>query len=209
MTGPEDHTGANRATYDRIAKLYFQRQPPRRPDEGSWFGALERGFVASLAVGGVVADLGCGPALDGYRFSRLGFRVVGMDLSAGMLATAAERHPGRLAQADLRALPVADHLVDAIWCAASLLHVPEEHTTLVLQEFGRALRPAGVLALMTALGDVAAFGPVPYAPEEVRWFVYRRREVLLQQLRGAGSSVTLEDQVATNRVWFAVLARRL
>jgi SAM-dependent methyltransferase len=156
-----------------------------------------------------VADLGCGPALDGYRFSRLGFRVVGMDLSAGMLATAAERHPGRLAQADLRALRVADHLVDAIWCAASLLHVPEEHTTLVLQEFGRALRPAGVLALMTALGDVAAFGPVPYAPEEVRWFVYRRREVLLQQLRGAGSSVTLEDQVATNRVWFAVLARRL
>jgi ubiquinone/menaquinone biosynthesis C-methylase UbiE len=131
-----------------------------------------------------------------------------MDLSAGMLSTAAELHPGRLAQADLRALPIGDHRVDAIWCAAALLHVPEEHTTLVLQEFGRALRPSGALALATALGEVAAFEPVPYAPQEVRWFVYRRREVLAQQLLEAGFSVTVQDETSSNRLWFTVLARR-
>lgn len=107
------------------------------------FSALERAFTNSLPVEGKLADVACGPALDGERFVGLGFNVVGIDLSAGMLAMAAERIPDRLAQADLRTLPIDTGCLDGIWCAASLLHTPEADTVAVLKELKRTLRHHG------------------------------------------------------------------
>ena len=66
---------------------------------------FEASFLAGLPPGGVVADLGCGPAVDGARLASKGCRVVGVDISAGMLRIAAEGLDGRVVQADLRDLP--------------------------------------------------------------------------------------------------------
>jgi ubiquinone/menaquinone biosynthesis C-methylase UbiE len=45
--------------------------------------------------------------------------VTGIDRSAGMLAIAAKALPGRVAQADLRSLPLASESLDGIWCSAA------------------------------------------------------------------------------------------
>jgi ubiquinone/menaquinone biosynthesis C-methylase UbiE len=132
-----------------------------------------------------------------------------MDLSEGMLAVATNRLRGRLAQADLRSLPIASSGLDAIWCVASLLHVPEPDTATVLGEFRRILRSAGQLALVTALGDSAEFEPVPYAPDEQRWYVFRDRDRLLDQLETAGFRVEADDRIAGNRDWLTVLAEAI
>ena len=150
--------------------------------------------------------MGCGPAMDGGRFAAKGYRVLGLDLSAGMLAVAAERLPGRLVQGDLRALPLISGQLDAIWSVASLLHVPQRDTSKVLLEFRRTLRDTGTLALITALGDRDVFEAVPYAPDEQRWFVYRNQHRLVQQIRDAGFRVDFEGQVEGNRLWSTVLA---
>jgi SAM-dependent methyltransferase len=123
-----------------------------------------------------------------------------------MLAIAARSLGGRALQADLRAIPLASHQLDGIWCIASLLHVPEQDTDRVLLEFRRTLRHSGSLALVTALGESSRFEPVPYAPDEERWFVYRHADRLIKQLVAAGFHTRIEEQIQGDRLWYGVLA---
>ena len=74
----------------------------------------------------------------------------------------------------MRALPLVSRRLDGIWCVAARLHVEESDTPEVLHQFRRTLRDGGVLSLVTAAGESQGWEPVPYAPFERRWFVYRR-----------------------------------
>jgi SAM-dependent methyltransferase len=204
--GSLDVTSLNRATYDRIAVRYAEDTRRKQSDEAGWLSALEGDFLARLPPGALVADLGCGPGVDGARLAQNGLRVVGMDLSAGMLSLAASRLEGRVAQADLRAVPLRPGRLDGIWCVAALLHVPEDRTDQVLRDLRRAVRSGGALVLVTALGDSARFEDVPYAAGERRWFVYRSPAGLGEQLHLAGWTVRKQAQIAGNRRWVAILA---
>jgi SAM-dependent methyltransferase len=204
-TDLEDRTALNRSTYDRIAARYVENQIRNESGSSNLFASLQEAFLADLPVGGFVADLGCGPARDGARFASEGFRVVGMDLSFGMLS-AASGLAGCLAQADLRAIPIAGGALDGIWSVAALLHVAERQTDQVLREFRRALRPAGTLALVTALGDGSRLEAVPYVPSEQRWYVYRRPEILRDRVESAGFAIRVEDHLGGSRPWCAILA---
>jgi SAM-dependent methyltransferase len=201
-----DFTTVNRETYDRIAGLYAANQREKQPSDGRWFPDLEDAFLEGVPARGLLADLGCGPALDGARFAEAGFRVIGMDLSAGMLAIAARSLGGQIAQADVRAPPIREGRLDGIWCAAALLHVPEEDTAQVLREFRRTLKPSGSLALVTAVGDGARLESVPYAPDEKRWFIYRGADRLRLQMREAGFSAPIDNRITGNREWVTLLA---
>jgi len=202
-----DPTAHNRATYDRIAAGYAENQSRQRAGGADTFAGLHRAFSALLRPGQVVADLGCGPGGDAVQIAAQGLRVVGMDLSAGMLDVASGVLPGRLAQADLRALPLRPGSLDGIWCSAALLHVPLEDTEVVLTGFRRSLRHGGHLALVTALGDSCGLEVVPYEPTQRRWFVYRDAAVLGGQLQAAGLEVLMRDTVTTHRRWLLVLAQ--
>ena len=201
-----DHTLLNRATYDRIAEQYALRQSEPRPPSEDLFSSFESSFIAKVPTDGLIADLGCGPAFDGARFATQGFRVIGLDLSSGMLTVASEQLPGRLVQGDLRTLPLVSGQLDAIWNVASLLHVGEHDTLNVLHEFRRVLRGRGTLALITALGDGDIFERVPYADDEQRWFVYRNEERLLEQVDKSGFQIEVSEQVEGNRLWLTILA---
>lgn len=203
-----DHTSANRFTYDRIAPAYLRRQLKYAEDGDDLFLDLERRWHDLLPSGGLVGDLGCGPALDGQRFSKAGYRVIGVDLSSGMLRVAAEHLPGRVIQGDLRALPIRTSSLAGIWCVAALLHVPEEDTPGVLGGLYRSLSPGGALALVTAVGEGSRFESVPYAPDQTRWFVYRQTQRLERQLEEAGLRVCYSMVVEGIRTWLTVLAQR-
>ena len=163
-----DFTASNRETYDRIAHRYADRQVQLPSGIDHWLIGLENSFVASLPFGGLVADLGCGPAYDGLRLAAKGLRVVGMDLSSGMLGVASENLNGHVVQADLRELPIASEQIHGIWNVASLLHVPDQDTLTVLIEFRRVMKPSGPLVLVTALGDYSRHEAVPYVSESPR-----------------------------------------
>jgi SAM-dependent methyltransferase len=200
MTDPV--TRLNQAAYDQLAVRYARRQDAR----GGSFADLLDALAGRLPPAAAVADLGCGPALDGGRLARAGFRVAGLDRSAGMLAIAARQLPGRLARADLRSLPVATAALDGIWCSACLLHVPDGQTPAVLAELARVLRPGGHLALATALGDGARLEPVPYAPPIRRWYFYRDPGRLRAQLAAVGLRVLTATEETSNRRWLKLLA---
>ena len=209
-TGPstcDDHTRANRSTYDTIAPLYARNQVRLRSQGPPSFGTLRSAFRASLPEVGLIADIGCGPAYDAADFARLGLQVMGLDLSAGMLANADRTLMRRLAQADMRALPLATGRLAGLWCVAALLHVEERRTVDVLREFRRVLRPGGALALVTASGESQGWETVAYAPLEQRWFVYRRPERLREELGTVGFEIVSEDRVELGRLWWTCLAK--
>jgi SAM-dependent methyltransferase len=203
---PADYTVSNRQTYDRIARRYADHQVQLASEKEYPFTKLQSGFAASLPRGGIVADLGCGPAYDCLRLADKGFQVVGVDLSAGMLRVAAERLGGHLIQGDLRALPLASGCLDGIWNVASMLHIPERETLTVLHEFRRVMKPSGSLVLVTAVGDGTAHEKVPYVSDESRWFVYRNPASLMTQMRDAGFVVQMEGEIQGSRRWLSVLA---
>ena len=198
----DETTGHYQAAYDRIAALYAERQAGL----GRVFTDVRAAFFACLPPVGTVADLGCGPARDGAILAEAGHGMAGIDRSAGMLAQAANLLPRRVAQADLRSLPLASGSLDGIWCAAALLHVPHDQTMAVLGEMHRVLRRGGRLALITAAGQGTRLEEVSYAPGIRRWFFYRDPGQLTEQLGHAAFSVSSVTEEATSRHWVKILA---
>jgi SAM-dependent methyltransferase len=207
----DPRTAHNRATYDRIAPAYAaSKTRPVRPATSSALDAPRDDFARLLPPSALVADLGCGSGEDAAWFSDRGFSVLGVDLSTSMARlTCARLGSSRVAVGDLRALPVRDSSVDAVWSAAALLHVPHAGTGLVLAGVRRILRPGGAVGLVTALGEGTREEPVPYAPGESRWFVYRDPAALADELARAGLRVTASGEVAGNRRWGWYLATAL
>jgi ubiquinone/menaquinone biosynthesis C-methylase UbiE len=92
----------------------------------------------------VVLDLASGSGPMSRELERPGRMVVGLDLSAGELAVAAERGPGPWVQGDLLALPFADGSISAVTSSMGLVVVTPLGR--VLAEIARVLKPGGVLA---------------------------------------------------------------
>lgn len=86
-------------------------------------------LAALRDVTGVVADIGCGNGAYVVRFGeeRPDLRVLGVDLSVGMLATLGTTSPAHraLLAADAAALPLANASVDAALVMHMLYHLPE------------------------------------------------------------------------------------
>ncbi|MER6359859.1 class I SAM-dependent methyltransferase [Kitasatospora sp. NPDC001527] len=105
------------------------------------------GIVVEELAGtsGIVLDVGCG---NGKFVSRLhkdrpDLQVVGMDISAGILAEVEKP----VLVADAQALPFADGSADAVLALHMLYHVGDIEAT--IKELARALRPGGVLIAST------------------------------------------------------------
>jgi SAM-dependent methyltransferase len=126
-----------------------------------------------------VADVGCGNGAYLAELARRGHagRVVGVDLSAGMLAAARRRAPATgLVAGDAAALPLCDHAADLSLSAHMLYHVPDARAA--VRELRRITRPGGtVLVLLNGhdhlreLRDLlaAAFQSVGGQPPQQAW----------------------------------------
>ena len=97
-----------------------------------------------LPDAGVVCEIGVGTALVASAVADGGTAVVGVDISAAMLALAAPRLPGRLARADASALPFADSSFDAV--VSVLTHTDLDHPEAAFAEAARVLRRGGRLS---------------------------------------------------------------
>jgi SAM-dependent methyltransferase len=143
MMRPVDE--ATVAIYERRAAEWSERRGDAADDLGVRF--RER------TGGGLVADLGCG---SGRYLEQIGRPVVGVDVTARMLALASgRRYP--LVQADLERLPFGDGVLDGAFGRHSYLHLPPERLTAALAEASRVRRPGGLLMITLIEGTYAGY----------------------------------------------------
>ena len=100
-----DRTEVRRA-WDELSETYAQRRDPTGSDAD-----LIDEMLAACPPDPLVLDVGCG---DGARtLANLPPGSVGLDVSRRGLELAAERVPeGRLVQADMASIPLADDVVE-------------------------------------------------------------------------------------------------
>ncbi|MFE6054584.1 class I SAM-dependent methyltransferase [Kitasatospora sp. NPDC056446] len=105
------------------------------------------GIVVDELAGtrGTVFDIGCGNGMFANRLrrERPDLRVVGVDISAGILAEMEKP----VLVADAQALPFADDSADAVLALHMLYHVGDIQAT--IKDLARVLRPGGVLLVST------------------------------------------------------------
>jgi SAM-dependent methyltransferase len=118
---------------DARASLYECQRP--------WIDIIGEAIAALEPVEGrVVGDVGCGNGRYLAALRAAGAQVVGVDLSAGMLAGAPAPRSGLVA-ADAQSLPLADASLDAVLMMHMLYHVPDPERA--VQEVARVLRSGG------------------------------------------------------------------
>lgn len=131
-------------------------------------------FATLMVPGGLVLDLGCGSGLDAPALLGRGFRLIGLDISAKMLriAQSIPEVAGRLLLGEMRALPLADGSVDAVWADGSLHHLPKSVTGRAVREAARVLRRGGILAASVERGDFEGFVENSEGVAGKRWYSY-------------------------------------
>jgi hypothetical protein len=129
-----------KAPFDRIASRYDETRG--WTSRGQTHAAL---IAAHLDTEGPFVELGVG---TGVVAEAMGTEVGGVDLSAGMLAQAAERIAGRLAQADLVRLPFSSNCFGGAYAAWVMDFVTDQRAA--LHEVGRVLRRAARFVVIPA-----------------------------------------------------------
>ncbi|MFC0599778.1 class I SAM-dependent DNA methyltransferase [Streptomyces palmae] len=192
-----DRTGQAEA-FDAIGDRYDEAFPHKEGQLASGLWMAE-----SLPPGSRVLDVGCGTGVPTARqLSEAGHRVVGVDLSPGMVEVARRQVPDaefhRADLADLRAGgrfgPGGDRELgefDGIVAFFSLVMLPRAEIPYALRALRNLLRPGGLLGLSMVEADVDDFA-IPFLGHTIRVSGYLREE-LRQVVSDAGFEITGEE----------------
>jgi SAM-dependent methyltransferase len=185
-----DRSGQAEA-FDAIGDRYDEAFPHK---EGQV--AAAEWLIGALPAGSRVLDLGCGSGEPtARRLDAAGLKVVGVDLSAGMLALARTHVPGgEFHQADIADLrpsgPVDLGRFDAVAAFFALLMLPRAEIPLALRTVHHLLVPGGRFALSMVEADVDDFS-IPFIGNTIRVSGYLREE-LREIVEAAGFDVVEE-----------------
>lgn len=109
-------------------------------------------FTKGLPVNALILDAGCGSGRDSKAFIDMGFQVEAFDASSEMVKRAS-KYTGLDVKHAVFDDVAAIEKYDAIWCCASLLHVPEDILPSTLVKMAEALKPHGIWYLSFKYGD--------------------------------------------------------
>jgi ubiquinone/menaquinone biosynthesis C-methylase UbiE len=132
------------AAYDAIARAYDDQLGAELAGK-----PLDRALLtafAELAGPGLIADVGCGPGHVARFLAEHGARVIGVDLSPGMIGVACERAPALpFAVGSMVQLPIADHALSGVMALYSIIHLTASDRALACTEFARTVCAGGWL----------------------------------------------------------------
>tara|TARA_R110000737_G_scaffold67694_1_gene95691 strand:- start:2050 stop:2619 length:570 start_codon:yes stop_codon:yes gene_type:complete len=106
-------------------------------------------FTKDLPAGSLILDAGCGSGRDSKAFLCMGYKVDAFDASLEMVKRASKYTVLDVKHAAFNDVTAIDKY-DAIWCCASLLHVPEDDLPSTL---ATALKPNGIWYVSFKYGD--------------------------------------------------------
>ena len=155
-------------------------------------------------------DLGCGAGQDTRFLMTRRHHAIGVDCAWPLLAHARRRSRRvPLIQGDMRTLPFRPESFDAIWAAASLIHLTKPAARRLLRALCAQVPVGGLLGATVAHGHRAGFLRTGWIPG--RYFARWRKAELERAVRRAGWDVvqlmTVDHRERKGR-WLALIARR-
>ncbi len=109
-------------------------------------------FIKLLPANALILDAGCGSGRDSKAFLDMDYRVDAFDASSEMVKRASQ-HTGLCVRHSVFEDVTDIDKYDAIWCCASLLHVPQSKLLDTLKKLAKALKPNGAWYLSFKYGD--------------------------------------------------------
>lgn len=188
------HEKAVQAEFERAAAGFAERTRGR-------FDAMDVVGFARPRPGSSILEVGCGTGNFLSLFASVGGPLLGLDLTAGMLRTAAATHDGLLlVQGDGFNLPFASRSIDLVTSAQALHHIHEPVP--FLREMRRVAAAEGRVLVVDQLGpesyEQLAFMNQVEAIRDPSHAVTRPRSAFLILLRAAGLEL-IDEKVHTDR----------
>lgn len=144
----DDRTRRTVEQYDKIAREYAENTAK----SGSPSDITK--FMGYLPPAPKILDVGCSAGRDCESFRDLGASIVGVDLSAGLINVAREKHPEiEFIHADARRLPLPDAGFDGVWAHGLIHEMDRSGMVAAIQEMKRVLKPGGILYIRTKMGE--------------------------------------------------------
>lgn len=197
-----------RTSYDTVAVDYADAVHDAVGTQPYLRAALDVFADGVRAVGGEVADLGCGPGHFTAHLHELGVDAYGVDLSPGMIELARREHPGVRFEVGSMTDPLPGPLAGVlVWW--SLIHVPDAEIPGVLRHIHHALRPGGLLSIGFHVGAETRFKTQGYGGHPMKVNVHLRQpKQLVDWLHEAGFSIGAQwlldpDQPRPQAILFA------
>jgi len=188
-TVPSGDSSDLSASYDEVAAEYTRRIAGELHHKPFDRDLLDR-FAAMFGPGDVVCDIGCGPAHVARYLSQRGVKVIGIDLSAEMVAQARALNPHlEIRQGDMLALDVADESWAGIVAFYSIIHIPRADVVRALSELRRCLRPRGRLLMSFHIGNQVLHLDELWDHPVCMDFIFFRTDEMLGYLDEAGFDV--------------------
>ncbi len=136
-----------------------------------------------------VLDLGCGPGQHAYIFADRNFSVTGLDYSEEMIRQAKlfknSSNKPIFRVGDMRKLSkyFAENTFDAIWAAASLLHIPKKDIDLVLSEIHKITKKNSPILITLKQGDTVEMAKESHLKnvEIIREFILWEKDEFIQK----------------------------
>lgn len=116
------------------------------------FSQVQDKFLERLNVGDCILDFGCGSGRDTKYFLKKGMVVDAIDGSVNLCKLASE-YTGIKVQNILFQELDEQEKYDGIWACASILHLPKEELSVVLDKMIAALKKNGIIYTSFKYGD--------------------------------------------------------
>lgn len=131
--------------YDKNSNKYAESAEKSPPTE------MIIEFMSKLPKSPSILDAGCGSGRDSRLLKKEGAKVVGIDISKGLLNEARKRSSEiEYMIGDITAIPFSNNTFDGVWSHASLVHLEKiEDAEKAIHEFNRVLRTDGILHIFT------------------------------------------------------------
>lgn len=174
------------AAYDASAEQYELATANATPNEELV------NLIAALPAGNLpILDAGCAFGRDTAKFAKHNQKVLGIDLSAGLLKRAKELHPElAFENMDIRKLKLDDESINGIWCHATLLHLNNGDIQASLAEFSRVLIPGGSVFMSFKEGSGEEQFVSTFGSDNVWYFNYQTIESTTFLVESSGLAIT-------------------
>nr|WP_272954879.1 class I SAM-dependent methyltransferase [Kribbella shirazensis] len=152
---------------------------------------------------GPVLDVGCGPGRTTALLAARGLRVVGIDLSPGMIEVARRDHPDLdFRVSSMTALDVPDGSVAGIVSWWSIIHLPRDVVPQAFAEFHRVLAAGGVLLIGFHVGTESTHKTSGYGGHPMNVHVHRWTAPGLTDIAVAAGFTPYPSELPEDRLLF-------